>query len=285
MKLLRNFMGLLTLMVLSLTAQAEPFQMYTPMGVPSFLAKIVFSLEVVTPAGMYTGTYQSHNPYMLQVGNLDLISWNGPSSIPAPTIYLDHSDEKDISFCPGLAGIPSTNGRGWDCYAADLKVTVTGEVQGCPWLVSSQITTTDQGAVGATYIGPKVHNSACPSIPLTTYDVSWDENTVKHKKTLNLQSADAVGGIIETTLSTYLMESQKLCDGSDFQNPRGANCRFVAQMITFTASGCDDAKVTVTPVPHPITDKQLHDIVVRVDASALQPIDSTCRFQYVLNMF
>lgn len=285
MKLLRNFMGLLTLMVLSLTAQAEPFQMYTPMGVPSFLAKIVFSLEVVTPAGMYTGTYQSHNPYMLQVGNLDLISWNGPSSIPAPTIYLDHSDEKDISFCPGLAGIPSTNGRGWDCYAADLKVTVTGEIQGCPWLVSSQITTTDQGAVGATYIGPKVHNSACPSIPLTTYDVSWDENTVKHKKTLNLQSADAVGGIIETTLSTYLMESQKLCDGSDFQNPRGANCRFVSQMITFTASGCDDAKVTVTPVPHPITDKQLHDIVVRVDASALQPIDSTCRFQYVLNMF
>ncbi|HDX6598271.1 TPA: DUF2544 domain-containing protein [Escherichia coli] len=285
MKLLRNFMGLLTLMVLSLTAQAEPFQMYTPMGVPSFLAKIVFSLEVVTPAGMYTGTYQSHNPYMLQVGNLDLISWNGPSSIPAPTIYLDHSDEKDISFCPGLAGIPSTNGRGWDCYAADLKVTVTGEVQGGPWLVSSQITTTDQGAVGATYIGPKVHNSACPSIPLTTYDVSWDENTVKHKKTLNLQSADAIEGIIETTLSTYLMESQKLCDGSDFQNPRGANCRFVSQMITFTASGCDDAKVTVTPVPHPITDKQLHDIVVRVDASALQPIDSTCRFQYVLNMF
>lgn len=285
MKLLRNFMGLLALMALSLTAQAQTFQMYTPMGVPSFMAKIVFSLEVVTPAGVYTGTYQSHNPYMLQVGNLDLISWNGPSSIPAPTIYLDHSDEKDISFCPGLAGIPSTNGRGWDCYAADLKVTVTGEVQGCPWLVSSQITTTDQGAVGATYIGPKFHNSTCPSIPLTTYDVSWDENTVKHKKTLNLQSADAVGGIIETTLSTYLMESQKLCDGSDFRDPRGANCRFVSQMITFTSSGCDDAKVTVTPVPHPISDKQLHDIVVRVDTSALQPIDSTCRFQYVLNMF
>ncbi|BED21580.1 hypothetical protein VEE46_13480 [Escherichia coli] len=64
-------MGLLTLMVLSLTAQAQTFQMYTPMGIPSFLAKLVFSLEVVTPAGVYTGTYQSHNPYMLQVGNLD----------------------------------------------------------------------------------------------------------------------------------------------------------------------------------------------------------------------
>ena len=188
-----------------------------------------------------------------------------------------------MSSCPGLSSVPATD-NGWDCYSADLKVTVTGDVQGCPWLVSSQITTTDKGNVGATYVGPKVHNSVCPSIPLATYDVSWDENTVAHKKTLNLKSADAVGGIIETTLSTYLMESQKLCDGSQFDD-RGANCRFVAQMITFTASGCDDAKVTVTPVPHPITDRQLHDIVVRVDTSALQPIDSTCRFQYVLNMF
>lgn len=187
MKLLRNFMGLLTLMVLSLTAQAQTFQMYTPMGVPSFLAKIVFSLEVVTPAGVYTGTYQSHNSMMLQVGNLDLISWNGPSSIPAPTVYLDHSDGLPMSSCPGLSSVPATD-NGWDCYSADLKVTVTGDVQGCPWLVSSQITTTDKGNVGATYVGPKVHNSVCPSIPLTTYDVSWDENTVKHKKTLNLQS-------------------------------------------------------------------------------------------------
>ncbi|WP_096890647.1 StfH/YfcO family fimbrial adhesin, partial [Escherichia coli] len=235
-------------------------------------------------AGVYTGTYQSRDPRMLLVGNLTLLSWNGPSSIPAPTIYLDHSNEINMSNCPGLAGVPSTNGKGWDCYAADLKVTVTGDVQGCPWLVSTQITTTDLGDVGATYVGPKYNNSTCPSIPLTTYDVSWDENTVIHKKTLNLKSTDAVGGIIEKTLSTYLMESERLCDGSQF-DPRGANCRFVSQMITFTASGCDDAKVTVTPVPHPITDRQLHDIVVRVDASALQPIDSTCRFQYVLNMF
>ena len=134
-------------------------------------AKIVFSLEVVTPAGVYTGTYQSHNSMMLQVGNLDLISWNGPSSIPAPTVYLDHSDGLPMSSCPGLSSVPATD-NGWDCYSADLKVTVTGDVQGCPWLVSSQITTTDKGNVGATYVGPKVHNSVCPSIPLTTYDVS-----------------------------------------------------------------------------------------------------------------
>lgn len=283
MKLLRNFMGLLTLMVLSLTAQAQTFQMYTPMGYPSAFAKIVFTLEVVTASGVYTGTYQSPNSYMLFVGDLVLISWNGPSSIPAPNVYLDHSEDLPMSSCPGLSSVPATD-KGWECIAADLKVTVTGDVQGCPWLVSTQITSTDLGDVGATYVGPKVHNSTCPSIPLATYDVSWDENTVAHKKTLNLKSSDAVGGIIETTLSTYLMESQKLCDGSQFDD-RGANCRFVAQMITFTASGCDDAKVTVTPVPHPITDRQLHDIVVRVDTSALQPIDSTCRFQYVLNMF
>ncbi|MCJ8703030.1 StfH/YfcO family fimbrial adhesin, partial [Escherichia coli] len=32
-----------------------------------------------------------------------------------------------------------------------------------------------------------------------------------------------------------------------------------------------------------VTDKQLHDIVVKVNTSSRQPIDSTCRFQYVLN--
>lgn len=181
MKLLRNFMGLLTLMVLSLTAQAESFHMETPMGYPSAFSRIVFSLEVVTASGVYTGTYQSSKPPLLVVGNLTLLSWNGPSSIPAPTIYLNHSDNTSMSNCPGLSSVPGTDGS-WECIMAELEVTVTGDAQGCPWLVSSQITTTDLGSVGATYVGPKVHNSTCPSIPLTTYDVSWDENTVAHKK-------------------------------------------------------------------------------------------------------
>ncbi|EEZ4382991.1 DUF2544 domain-containing protein [Escherichia coli] len=283
MKIIRCFLGVLTLMLFSLTAHAVDFMMYTPMGAPSFAAKMVFKLEVVTSTGVYTGEYESSNPYILTVGNLRLVSWNGPAGIPAPTINLLQAYPLPDSTCPGITSVPSTSGKGWDCYEADLKVSVTGDVQGCPWLVSSQITTTDTGQVGATYTGPKTHNSTCPSIPLATYDVSWDKDTVLHKKTLNLQSTDAVGGIIEKTLSTYLMEGQKLCDGSQFDD-RGANCRFVSQMITFTTSGCDDAKVTVTPIPHPITDEQLHDIVVRVDTSALQPIDSTCRFQYVLNM-
>lgn len=57
-------------------------------------------------------------------------------------------------------------------------------------------------------------------------------------------------------------------------------------LITFDFSGCDDAKVSVTPQPqpHPITDKQLHDMILRVDTSSQQPIDSTCRFTYILNM-
>ncbi len=47
--------------------------------------------------------------------------------------------------------------------------------------------------------------------------------------------------------------------------------------------GCDDSKVTVTPVAHPITDKQLHDMQIRIDTSSQRPIDATCRFQYILN--
>ncbi len=78
------------------------------------------------------------------------------------------------------------------------------------------------------------------------------------------------------------MKDGKLCDSSQMDEA-GGYCRWVAQMITFTASGCDKAEVTVTPSRHPITDKQLHDMVVRVDTSSMQPIDSTCRFQYILN--
>ncbi|EOO0477476.1 StfH/YfcO family fimbrial adhesin, partial [Escherichia coli] len=33
----------------------------------------------------------------------------------------------------------------------------------------------------------------------------------------------------------------------------------------------------------PLTDRKLHDIVVQVNTSSREPIDSTCRFQYVLN--
>ncbi|ENA39542.1 hypothetical protein ECP03018674_2612 [Escherichia coli P0301867.4] len=90
--------------------------------------------------------------------------------------------------------------------------------------------------------------------------------------------------MIEQTLPTYLMEGGKLCDGSKYDE-RGAYCRFVAQQMTFSTSGCDDAKVTVTPEPQPITSRQRHDMKLRVDTTAQQPIDATCRFTYILNMY
>nr|MCK2672283.1 YfcO family protein [Escherichia coli] len=62
-----------------------------------------------------------------------------------------------------------------------------------------------------------------------------------------------------------------------------AYCRAVSELLTFTSYGCDKSTVTVTPTRHPVTDKVLHDIVVNVNTSSGQPIDSTCRFQYVLN--
>ncbi|MDP4447458.1 StfH/YfcO family fimbrial adhesin, partial [Escherichia coli] len=110
-------------------------------------------------------------------------------------------------------------------------------------------------------------------------DISWNANYVLHNKMLTLQST---GGVITQTLSTYLMRDGRVCDGSRMDD-RGAYCRFMSYMITFSTSGCDDSKVTVTPVAHPITDKQLHDMQIRIDTSSQQPIDATCRFQYILN--
>ena len=57
----------------------------------------------------------------------------------------------------------------------------------------------------------------------------------------------------------------------------------MAEEHTAARYGCDKSTVTVTPTRHPVTDKVLHDIVVNVNTSSGQPIDSTCRFQYVLN--
>ncbi|HCN5724913.1 TPA: DUF2544 domain-containing protein, partial [Escherichia coli] len=95
----------------------------------------------------------------------------------------------------------------------------------------------------------------------------------------------STGSTVTTTLSTYLMEGGRLCDGSNFSDNdgRGAYCRAVSELLTFTSYGCDKSTVTVTPTRHPVTDKVLHDIVVNVNTSSGQPIDSTCRFQYVLN--
>lgn len=119
-------------------------------------------------------------------------------------------------------------------------------------IVSSYVesaSTMDQRFGAGIFIGPTKVSSDCPTESPAPYDVSSNENYVVHNKVVRLQST---GGVIEQTLPTFLMENGKLCDGSNFDE-RGAYCRFVAQQMTFSTSGCDNAKVTVTPEPQPIT--------------------------------
>ncbi|MXE06881.1 StfH/YfcO family fimbrial adhesin, partial [Escherichia coli] len=87
--------------------------------------------------------------------------------------------------------------------------------------------------------GPTKVSSSCPAVPLAPYDVSWNENYVVHNKVVRLQST---GGVIEQTLPTVLMENGKLCNGDNFDE-RGAHCRVIAQQMTLSTSGCDNAKV------------------------------------------
>lgn len=278
MKICRWIFGFLALTLFSHGGLAATYtgNMTTPFAYQGNLTQIEYYLEVLTPEGVYYGYYAQSNKRLI-TGDIPNLTWSGTTAgLPIPKLTLSRADQTSRSDCPGIDNI--SNGSNWQCYNAQIKVTVEGEVHGCPWLISTYIIS--HNAMAVYYTGPKVHNSSCPSEPLEPYDVSWDESRVVKNTTLTLQST---GGVIERTLSTFLMKDGMLCDGSKTDS-RGSYCRFVSQMITFTASGCDNAKVTVTPNRHPITDKQLHDMVVRVDTTALQPIDSTCRFQYVLNM-
>lgn len=65
----------------------------------------------------------------------------------------------------------------------------------------------------------------------------------------------STGAVIEQTLPNFLSDGRwKTVDGSKYDE-RGAYCRLPQQM-TFSTSGRDDAKVTVTPEPQPITSRQ-----------------------------
>ncbi|HIA4031531.1 TPA: StfH/YfcO family fimbrial adhesin [Escherichia coli] len=241
----------------------------------SWNTQLELYLDVATANGVYYGVYYQDGN-VATVGNMPNRTWTGTGNVSAPSISLNHAGTTSASRCPGMAG-------GWECIAETLTINVDGSVGGCPWIVAVKAHSWSTEIIsGKTthYYGPQTVISSCPPVPLDPYDISWNESTVVHDKLLSLKST---GNVIETTLSTYLMEGGKLCDGSNMDE-RGAYCRFVSQMITFTSSGCDDAKVTVAPTRHPITDKQLHDMLVRVDTTSEQPIDSTCRFQYVLNM-
>lgn len=238
------------------------------------LSTMFFNLKIMMPSGVYDGEYKSDR--VLQTGDyLNNISWNGPP--PAPSVkLLSFRQGVNRSLCPGL---PS----GWDCGQLTFEIIVSADIESyfyCPWLVvMNDVVSLPAYQGGLSYPGPNGYATVCPTVSVTPYDISWDESYVNKSKLLTLQST---GEVVEKTLSTYLMKDGKLCDSSQM-NETGGYCRWVAQMITFTATGCDKAEVTVTPNRHPITDKQLHDMIVRVDTSSRQPIDSTCRFQYILN--
>lgn len=238
------------------------------------LSTYTYSLKIMMPSGVYDGEYASAGVF--RTGDyLQNTQWNGPP--PAPTVkLLSFAQNLNKALCPGL---PS----GWGCGSLTFEVVVSSSIEGyfyCPWLVVMSDKVQNRASMGGvSYQGPNGYATVCPTVSVEPYDVSWDANKVSQTKTLTLQST---GGVIEKTLSTYLMKDGKLCDSSQM-NETGGYCRWVAQMITFSTTGCDKAEVTVTPNRHPITDKELHDMVVRVDTSSRQPIDSTCTFLYMLN--
>ncbi|HAW0166200.1 fimbrial adhesin YfcO [Escherichia coli] len=272
MKILRWLFALVMLISATegLTAGHKVDVYYGVSGDP--MSDDTFNIKIMMPSGVYYGEYVSDRWF--QTGDmLQNTIWTGPP--PAPSVKLiDYKQKQNISKCPGL---PSQ----WEgCGYLQFEIIVSADIESffsCPWLVIMSDTVTNSR--GVSYKGPDGYATLCDHVSVQPYDVSWNENYVSKSKLLTLQST---GGVVEKTLSTYLMKDGKLCDSTQM-NETGGYCRWVAQMITFTASGCDKAEVSVTPNRHPITDKQLHDMVVRVDTSSMQPIDSTCRFQYILN--
>ncbi|HBM2003310.1 TPA: DUF2544 domain-containing protein [Escherichia coli] len=279
MKIFRLITCLLLLMFAGVGAQAATpiATLHTFTGASSYTTHVTYYLDILTPEGVKHGVYQNSST-LLKVGYLQELSWTGSDT--APRLYLNYFNTAPKSSCPGLDDYDARATRTqWDCYDMPIDVYYDGELHGCPWLITTydEASVTLEASLGP-YVGPQARNSTCP-VSVATYDISWSEDYISYTKVLSLQST---GGMIEKTLPTFLMENGKLCDGSKMDE-RGAYCRFVAEMITFSTSGCDSSSVTVTPNRHPITDKQLHDMVVQVDTSSRQPIDSTCRFQYTLN--
>lgn len=245
-------------------------------------ATLDFFLDLLTTNGVYRGEYYQDIPFGVGIGDLPNKHWDGPGNIPAPKITIRSGNYTADSFCPGVKDIDKN--FDWRCSDLHMDIDVDGSAETCPWLVGMTVNTSATVFINYVktveyYHGPTTYDTSCPPVPLANYDISWSDSRVVHSQLLNLQST---GSVIEKNLSTYLMKDGQLCDGSGMDE-RAGYCRFVNQQITFTAEGCDDARVTVAPTRHPITDRQLHDMLVRVDTSNRQPIDSTCRFQYVLN--
>lgn len=241
-------------------------------GIPPTAARAELALTVVTPRAVQYGVWRSSGMHKGQT--LPLISWTG--SDPAPTVVMnDFSNRAPRSSCKDL---PS---NWYGCGSFTLNITVQSDDYGCPWLATSHITSTDIFYPTEVYSPPDVRSSICPTVPVETFDISWEPNSVKHETVLRLE---ATGGTINRTLPTYLLQNGKLCDGSKFDT-RGAYCRFVATGVTLNVLGCDQSAVSTTAVTHPITDTELHDINVSVNTKNIGSgqFSSTCSFQYIID--
>lgn len=225
--------------------------LYVPVGSSGYITSYRFHLSVLTPESVNYGVYDavSNRPN----DEPSLVSWTGGGV--APTLTMDGMSNLPDSSCPGIQAYDDRSPfSAWGCTEYIISVYYDGDLHGCPWIVSTYVesySSIDANFNVGIYVGPTKVNSTCPGESLEPYDISWNENYVVHDKVLRLQST---GGIIEQTLPTFLMKNGRVCDGSQYDE-RGAYCRFVSQQITFSTSGCDNNKVTVTPEPHPVTDK------------------------------
>ncbi|ECG8606688.1 DUF2544 domain-containing protein [Salmonella enterica subsp. salamae] len=254
-----------------LKATFQSITLYEGIGPTGANRPSQLAITVTTPGEVSYGVWRL---VAVEGRQLDLISWTGSS--PAPTIVVQNYDNRSIprNRCVNL---PDS----WDrCAAFTLNITVVDDDFGCPWLASTHVIAADI-FTGETYSPPDVRSTVCPTVPLDTFDISWSPDRPQHDMTLRF---DATGSTVTSTVHTYLLESNKLCDGSKMDT-RGAYCRFVSTGITLNVLGCDKSEVTTTAVVHPITDAELHDINVSVNTKKIGSgqFSSTCSFQYILD--
>lgn len=232
-------------------------------------------LHVAFPSSNSTenGLYDATDAVERGLGTPTLISW---STSHLPKIEILRAQKNDIasSHCPG---IDTTQ---WACGSLDVSYSVHFEGQDCPWNIA-QYTVSIDPSTGKSWTSPPTRETACPTVPVATYDISWSKDQVQHEKQLILTPN---GGRVETILQTYLMEGGQLCDGSQM-NDRGVYCRYVSTGVSVSVLGCDDPRVTTSISKHPMTDTELYDIQVQADTQHLGAglFSTTCNFRYLID--
>lgn len=246
-------------------------------GIPkSGAARVDYYITVSTPQGVAYGHYHGTTfDGGMKGQKMPLVSWSGTGAAPVLTVK-DFDTNVSKSNCPGI-------GSGWQCASETFTVTVESDNYGCPWVAGLYTLSTNSWYISSSalsYTGPTVRGTVCPTVPVDTYDVSWDANTLKHEKVLTITPT---GGTVSTTLKTYLMESGTLCDKSKLDT-RGAACRVIGTGVTLSILGCDNNVVSTVALAHALTDTELHYITVSVNTKNIGTgmVKSTCNFQYIL---